>query len=95
MIINIPLQINDDLISNAAMADYQKKVEDNITKMVEERIKSACSGYYKSKEDGIANLIDGVIGDCIDKYRDQIIERAATKLAERISRTKAAKELAS
>ena len=93
MIINIPLQIDDEIISRAASQDFEWKIEQNITKLVEDRICRA-AGYYRSKSDGIANLIDGVIGDCIEKYKDEIIEKAAAKLEQRISKTKAARELA-
>ena len=93
MIINIPVQISDEIVNQLVMKDYEMKIEQNITKLVENRICRA-AGYYRNKEDGIANLIDGVIGDCIEKYKDQIIEKAASKLEQRISRTKAAKELA-
>ena len=93
MIINIPLQIDDEIISRAASQDFERKIEQNITKLVEDRICGA-AGYYRSKSDGIANLVDGVIGDCIEKYKDEIIEKAAAKLEQRISKTKAARELA-
>ena len=93
MIINIPLQIDDEIISRAASQDFEWKIEQNITKLVEDRI-CRCGGYYRSKNDGIANLVDGVIGDCIEKYKDEIIEKAAAKLEQRISKTKAARELA-
>ena len=93
MIINVPIQISDEIVNDLVVQDYKRKVEANITKMVEDRICRA-GGYYRNKEDGIANLIDGVIGDCIEKYKDEIIEKAASKLEQRISRTKAAKELA-
>lgn len=93
MIINIPLQIDDEIISRAASQDFERKIEQNITKLVEDRI-CRSGGYYRSKSDGIANLVDGVIGDCIEKYKDEIIEKAAAKLEQRISKTKAARELA-
>ena len=93
MIINVPIQISDEIVNDLVVQDYRRKVEANITKMVEDRI-SRAGGYYRNKEDGIANLIDGVIGDCIEKYKDEIIEKAASKLEQRISRMKAAKGLA-
>lgn len=93
MIINIPLQIDDEIVSKAVMADYQKKIEMNLTKLVEDRL-IRMSGWSRNKEDGIKAIVDGVVADVIDKYREEVIERTASKLAERIVRTKAAKELA-
>lgn len=93
MIINIPIQVSDELVNGLVFKDYEYKIEQNITKLVEDRICRA-AGYYRSKSDGIANLVDGVIGDCIEKYKDEIIEKAAAKLEQRISKTKAARELA-
>ena len=94
MIINIPLQIDDEMFNQVVITDYQRKVEQNLTKMVENRLVDAAGPWCKSKEEGLKSIVDRVIDRKIDEYKEEIIERAAVKLAERISRTKAAKGLA-
>ena len=49
------------------------------------------TNYYA--KDGLTAMIYKVIDKCIAENKDQIIELAAEKLAERLARTKAAKEL--
>lgn len=93
MIINIPLQIDDEMMNSAVLQDYQRKIEQNLTKMVENRLLQACGPWCKSKVEGINAIVDGIIADVIDNYKEEIIERAATKLAERLVRVKAAQKL--
>ena len=94
MIINIPLQIDDELINKAMFEDYQRKVVDNITKMVTNYLGDASGRWHGSEKEGIQRLVNDSISDHIKEFKDEIIETAATKLADRISKTKAAKELA-
>ena len=93
MIINIPLQIDDEMMNNAVLMDYQRKIEQNLTKMVENRLLQASGPWCKSKEEGIKAIVDGIIADVIGKYKDEIVESAAAKLADRIIRTKAGQKL--
>ena len=93
MIINIPLQIDDEMMNNAVLTDYQRKIEQNLTKLVEDRLVRAGGAYCRSKEDGLKVLVDNTIAEVIEKYREEIIERTANKLAERIIRTKAGQKL--
>ena len=93
MIINIPLQIDDEMLNSAVVMDYQRKIETNLTKMVEDRLIQASGPWCKSKEEGIKAIVDGIIADVVKEYKDEIIESAATKLADRIVRTKAGQKL--
>ena len=93
MIITIPLQIDDEIINGLIAKDYERKIEANLTKMVEDRI-MRMAGYGGTKQDGIARIVDRTIGDYIDeKYREEVIERAAKRLEERVARTKAGQKL--
>ena len=88
MIINIPLQIDDEMISTAVTKDYQRKIEENLTKLAEKSILSHSGYYHNTKESGMDTLVEKAVEKTIDKYRDQIIEKAANELAKRIARTK-------
>lgn len=93
MIINIPINIDEDQFNKLVETDYERKIEDRIYKDVRKALEEK-SGYYNRRmSDGILVLVKEQI-DCILKaYKDEIIEAAADKLAERLARTKAAKEL--
>ena len=96
MIINIPIQIDEDFINNVVAIDYKAKVEANITDMVLKRLKDACGIWERNAtaKDGIRALVDNQIERVIlEDFKDEIIERAAEKLEARVARTKAAKEL--
>ena len=96
MIINIPIQIDEDFINNVIAVDYQSKVEKHITDMVIDRLKDACGLWNRNPtpKEGIRALVDNQIERVIlNDFKDEIIDRAAEKLASRVSRTKAAKEI--
>ena len=93
MIINIPLQIDDEIMNKAVLMDYQRKIEQRLTSMVEDRLIQASGVWNHSKEEGIRVIVDGIIADVIGKYKDDIVERAAVKLAEKILKQKAGREL--
>lgn len=94
MIINIPLQIDDEMINSVIAADYQAKIEQNLTKQVEAAIKNQSRNYYsKTVSDGLFYMAEEAVNKVISEYKEEIIERAASKLAERLARTKKAKEI--
>lgn len=94
MIINIPLQIDDEYVNGVIAKDYEAKITANLTKMVEAGLKRRARGYYCSKEDGVMQIVEEHIDSIIQSHKELIIEKASDKLAERLSRTKKAKELA-
>lgn len=93
MIINIPINIDEDQFNKLIETDYERKIEDRIYKDVRKALEEK-SGYYNRRmSDGILVMVEEQI-DCILKaYKNEIIEAAANKLAERLARTKATKEL--
>ena len=93
MIINIPINIDEDQFNKLVETDYDRKIDDRIYKDVRKAFEEK-SGYYNRRmSDGILVMVKEQI-DCILKaYKNEIIEAAANKLAERLARTKAAKEL--
>lgn len=96
MIINIPLQLDDELIGKAAIADYENKVSRYLLDHVEDVLKQNAFSSWKREakpEDGIRNYVVGIIERNIEKYRDDIINAAAKELADRLARTKRGKEI--
>ena len=96
MIINIPLTINDELWESALARDYESKVIENLTNEVRKVIKDHDSRYYlreKSVNEGLSEWVGYKIDDILKEYKDDIIDAAAEKLAERLARTKKGREL--
>ena len=97
MIINIPLTIDDELWASALARDYDSKVTERLTNEVRKCIadKDSYSFYSKDKnvKRGLENWVSYKIDDILKEYKDEIIDAAAEKLAERLARTKRAKEV--
>lgn len=96
-IINIPLNIPDELWANALAKDYEGKVVDKLTDEVRKCLAEHDSYSYYSRDKnvnrGLRDWVSDKIDDILKEYKDEIIEAAADKLAERLARTKKAKEL--
>ncbi len=91
MIINIPLTIDDELWASALARDYESKVTEKLTAEVRKVI---CDhDVYKDQRRGMDSLVSDKLDDILKEYKDEIIDSAADKLAERLARTKKAKEI--
>lgn len=91
MIINIPLTIDDELWASALARDYESKVTERLTAEVR---KAICDhDVYKDQRRGMAAWVGDKIDDILKEYKDEIIDAAAEKLAERLARTKRGKEI--
>jgi len=93
MIINIPINIDEDQFNKLVETDYERKIEDRIYKDIKKALEERSGYYSKRMTDGILALVDNRIDDLLKEHKDAIIDKAADKLAERLTRTKAAKEL--
>lgn len=91
MIINIPLNIDDELWASSLARDYESKITERLTDEVR---KAMCEhDMYNDRRRGLQVWIGNKIEDILKEYKDDIIDAAAEKLAERLSRTKRAKEV--
>lgn len=91
MIINIPLTIDDELWASALARDYESKVTERLTTEVR---KAICDhDAYKDQRRGMQTWVDDKLDDILKEYKDDIIDAAAEKLAERLARTKRGKEI--
>ena len=93
MIINIPINIDEDRFNKLVETDYERKIEDRIYNDIRKALEEKSGYYTKRMSDGILVMVEEQI-DCILKaYKNEIIEAAADKLAKRLARTKTAKEI--
>lgn len=94
MIINIPLQINEEEMTKVIEKDYQNKVIDTIVDYIKKALITQAQSYYGDREiNGMITVIENEVKNYIQKYKDEIIEIAGKHLAEKLSRTKQGKAL--
>ena len=97
MVINIPLNIPEELLENTIAKDYEAKITENLTNEVRKIIANYDNSYiYRGGKDfnrGLEHWGGMKIEHQLFEWKDEIIEAAADKLAERLVRTKKAKEL--
>lgn len=95
MVINIPVQVDEERLEDLIAKDYQQKVHKEIVDRVLKVI-SQYSPYcnnYEKVESGLKVMVYDQIDEVLDRYKDEIIDAAASKLADRLARTKKAREI--
>ena len=91
MIINIPLNIPDEMLENTIAKDYEAKITERLTAEVR---KAICDhDAYRDQKRGLDTWVGSKIDDILKEYKDEIIESAAERLAERLARSKKGKAL--
>lgn len=98
MVINIPVQVDEQHLEEVVKRDYEGKIFAELMKQIETVLvhEAKYSPYsYNSKDkarDGLKEMIDEHIDIFLKDNKDEIIDVASTKLAERLGRTKKARE---
>ena len=86
MVINVPISIDETAFGSKLAEDVERKVID----MFMNNTRKSLTTYH------ITAIINDLVEDKIAKeWKEEIIEKTSDKLASRLSRTKAAKELIS
>ena len=96
MIINIPLQIDEATFEQKVKDDYAENVRQLLLAKVDQVLKERDNRYYRMERDpkvGLETMIYEVLNAYMEECKDEIIEMAADKLAERLARTKKAKAI--
>ena len=94
MIINIPLQIDEEKMEEVVKKDYESKVMGEIVKYIKKALVSEGGYGYGDKEViGMTELIKERIDIYLEKHNDEIISAAGNALAEKLARTKRGKAI--
>ena len=94
-VFNVPVVIGID--EEEIAANVAKNVEDRVVKSITEAVSEIIfnkRGYYGTQDEPLRRMVEREIEKKIIEKEDIIIEAAATKLAEKLVRTKAVKERA-
>ena len=103
-VFNVPVTIgvDEDKIAREIESEVKEKVIRNIGDKVEEIIYKEYDEYggiYGRKkvksDEPLRRMVERKIDDVLEKERDSIIELAAEKLADRLSRSKKVRDMAS
>ena len=92
MIINIPINVDEDALNKAVAQDYAQKIEDEMKSMAM-GVLAEKSYYGRNGRDGMKRLVEEAVNNYIKEWKDEIVDKAADNLAARLARTKAAKNL--
>lgn len=92
---SIPVVIGID--EEKIASEVQKNVEDRVVEYISNQIKEVM--FYKNRsyynaEQPLETMVKSYIEKAVDDNKDRIIELAAEKLADKLSRTKAVRERA-
>lgn len=92
--VQFAISIDERTIVERVTANAEKQITQSIEQSV--RNKLFDSGYYKSNADNRSPLSDyskRIVEEFLDKNREEILEKAAAVLADRLLRSKAGKAL--
>ena len=92
-IIQFAVGIDDDAI----VKNVTKHAEESITKELTQQVRDRLfeSGYYKqhaTEKDPLNAYSDRLLTKWLDDHKDEIVDKAAKFLAEKLARTKVVKE---
>ena len=96
-VFNVPVTIgvDEDKIAREIESEVKEKVFRNIGDKVEEIMTHPYHRHWdKPDYTPLKNMVERVIKDVLIEKEDMIIELAATKLADKLARSKAVKEKA-
>lgn len=94
MIINIPLQIDEEKMEEVVKKDYESKIIDEIVKYIRQALVNASPSYYGDRAaSGMTELIKNRIDIYLEQHNDEIIKAAGNALAEKLARTKRGKAI--
>ena len=93
-ILNIAFDFDDNRVRNVIEKQACEQVINKLAKDIENALAAEASGYYYNRSkvgDSIAAIAKSRVDRIIDDNKDIIIQEAAKQLADRLMRTKAAK----
>ena len=100
MIINIPLQVDEQQMEEVIQRDYEAKILDRIMEYVKTCLMNYSRSWYATYrgkedkiEDGMKVLIEGQIQHFLDEHRQEIIDEASKILADKLARSKKGKAI--
>lgn len=96
-IFNIAIDMDDERIVNAVCEKAESKIIEKLEHDVEDTMFShygwSSDRWNPNKRNGLSEILQDKFEEFLDENRDDILNRAGKYLAEKLSRTKKAREL--
>lgn len=97
MIINIPLQVDEQQMEEVIKRDYEGKVLNRITEYIKASLVDKSYRYYGNADDrvkeGMSMLIERQIQTFLSDHSEEIIESASKILADKLAKSKKGKAI--
>lgn len=97
MIINIPLQVDEQQMEEVIKRDYEGKVIDRIVDYIKTTLAGKSNMYYGGPKDrmydGMTVLIEAQIKSFLNDHTEEIIDVASKILADKLARSKKGKAI--
>lgn len=99
MVVNIPLNVDENLLNNSISSDLEAKANEYLYSLIDRTLIDKQKYFWVNSSDRdkikttLQDMVEETVNNYIKEYKDEIIEMASNKLADRLARTKAAKEL--
>lgn len=92
-IVQFAVGIDDNAIVKNIMEHAEKTITDELTQQVRDKLfESSYYNRHATEKDPLSSYAKSLIEKWLDSHKDEIIEKAAMHLADRLVRTKAVKE---
>ena len=90
-VVQFGISIDDEMIQKRIADNAERAITAEIQKKVESAILTR-SNYYGGYRNSLSEVGEDIIYKWLESHKDEIIELAASKVAEKVSRSKAWKE---
>ena len=92
-IMQFAIGIDDNAIRKRVEEAAEKQIIDEIGQQVRDNLfQASYYGRHASVKDPLSEYSKRIINDFLERHKDEIIEKAAVHLADRLSRSKVVKE---
>lgn len=92
-IVQFAIGIDDDGIRKRIEASAEKQITENIERQVRDQLFEAYYGLHADENSPLSDYSKRLIENFLEKHKDEMLEKAATYLAEKLARSKAGKAL--
>lgn len=92
-IVQFAIGIDDDAIKDRIMQNAEKKITDDIEQQVRDALFDRGWKKHANIDDPLNGYSERIVSNFLEQHKQEIIDKAAEHLADKLSRTKAAKEM--
>lgn len=95
-VVQFGINVDDERIKQAVLDSAEKKIMADIERDVCDKLFASSlyyGGHSDPKRDGLSSFSERIVDEFLERNKESIIDTAAKYLADKLARTKAAKEI--